>query len=326
MCTRTQNKHAVARLAATGLFLVAFGWFMAGCAPQNTAVANPDRPVPGSPPADESRLLVLPGEGTRDVFVVPPDRPHCYGRILALEGFFCRNWKELGWPEEVRLVDYHWVRHEDGSVTSTGQIETGLDYQLTMTPSTQHVAVTITVTNNTDKNYNDLVGVMCLNLRDNHCMYSAHADPAGQEAMTRTYVQTQRRLKPTALTDIQRSGSGGVMPLYFLDDPGQDHWMPDVLTGYGWVVSRDLLDLPLIAMLSRDRNWIAAEWFHPVHHVRANWRQPWHGCIHADPSFGTLQPGATAQAVGRIYLLPGPLNEAWALMTRDYQQAAASSP
>ena len=320
-----EEKHAVARLAVTGLFLGVSGWLMAGCPQQDIAATESDRSRPSSPPADECRLLVLPAEGQRDVFIVPPGRPHCYGRILALEGFFCRNWKSLGWPEEVRSVDYHWVRQEDGSVTSTGQIKTGLDCQITMTPAPHYVSVTITVTNKTDKTCQDLVGVMCLNLRDNHAMFSAQADPAGQEAMTRTYVQTQDRLKPASRTDIHRSGAGGVMPLYFLQEPDLDHWMPNVLAGYGWVVSKDRLDLPLIAMLSRDGNWIAAEWFHPVHHVRANWMQPYHGCIHADPTFGTLKPGATAHAVGRLYLTPGPLNEAWPRMTRDYQQAAASS-
>ncbi|MFH1743686.1 MAG: hypothetical protein ABIH23_32175 [bacterium] len=262
---------------------------------------------------DEKNLVVMRVPGSREVFIVPPDRPHCFVRHLSLESFSCRNWKEIpNGKDGVWGASHEWPWHDDGTITCTGLAAPDVPYQLSMVPHETYIEIQVTVTNDGNLTFEDLYAHMCMDIRQNLLMY----DPT----MERTFVQIEGKRRAMAQTDVADS-INGVMPAYFLKTvPPADRWLPDALRRYGWDISSDVVDSPVVAIASKDGGWVAGLWFEPVHYVIGNYRPPHHGCIHSEPSFGTLRPGQFSSVTGRLYICAGTIDEIWQQMTRDWLQ------
>jgi hypothetical protein len=144
--------------------------------------------------------------------------------------------------------------------------------------------------------------------------------------LARTYVSAGGRVVPMRETDIGKS-PGGPMPVFFLrGTPPERRWIPEALPPYGWRISTRELDSPVAAVVSKDGAWVVGTWFWPCRHVAANQKVPYHGCIHSEPAFGTIAPGKSATAVGRLYLARGGLSEVWARMEADWRRAQKTNP
>jgi len=266
---------------------------------------------------DERNLSVMLHPSSRHVYVVPPDRPHCFVEHMAVEGFSCRNWREI--PNSGKgawVPDHKWTWNEDGTLTCTGQVAADVPYRMTLAPTPNYIETHITVTNNSQLTFRDLYAHMCLNARRTPLLY----DPD----LRRTFVQIGNQRRAMAKTDTSRSLQG-VMPMYFLSTvPAADRWMPDSQRDYGWAISKDVIESPVVAIQSSDRKWVAGMWFEPIHHIVGNSRNPPHGCVHSEPSFGTLEAGESASAVGRLYVQAGSIDDVWKQMTRDWEQARSA--
>jgi len=270
----------------------------------------------------EKNLLLRSTEGSWDLLITPPDQPDYTVRLLCPEAFVCRNWKEVGNDEEVFLISYHWSRLSNGIVVVQGEVTRSVSYEVTATPHPEFVSLEIKVANHGQQTFEDLYAVMCLNLRDTPMMFDPKSDPTGLKALGRVFVQIDGRRCAAIDTDHKQSRNK-VMPFYFLKTtPLADRWAPIFAMNYGWAVSKDVVDCPVVAMVSRDGKLMAGHWFQPAHHVLANWIQPPHGCQHSEASFGTLEPGQSATASGRVYLQAGSMDEVWTQMVCDWKRAS----
>lgn len=73
----------------------------------------------------------------------------------------------------------------------------------------------------------------------------------------------------------------------------------------GWRGGRRVADLPVIVCASQDgTRHIAMTWYDQTYNLTGN---PNHPCIHADPRFGDLPPGARAQVKGALLFYEGEL-------------------
>ena len=265
--------------------------------------------------SEERRLVVMPLLGSREVFIVPPARPHCFVRHLSLEGFACRNVQDV-LPSQGEAgmwgSDHIWEWREDGTFGCKGTVAEGVTYALDMRPTDEMIDMHLLVSNQSNKTFQELYAHMCLDIRRNTFMY----DPT----LERTYVQVGTQCLPMHNTDVAKS-LNGVMPVYFLKGtPPEKRWIPKGLRAYGWDISSTETDAPLVAITSRDGAWTTGEWFWPCQYVIGNYKKPYHGCIHSEPAFGTVEPGQSAAVRGRLYITKGKLEKVWARMTADWNQ------
>lgn len=262
----------------------------------------------------EDKLVVMPVPNEREVMIVPPGRPHCYVRHLNLEDFACRNWRDI--PDSSRGlwgVDHHWEWREDGTIGCNGPVSPGVVYTLNVVPHPEFLDMQLAVENRGDKTLEDLFGLMCLDIRHNTLLYDA--------TLSRSYVDVGGRPVPMSRTDVARS-ENGIMPAYFLKGtPAAERWLPEMLSSYGWAISTTELDSPHAAVVSQDGTWVAGLWFTPCKMVLGNAKPVHHGCVHSEPSFGTLTPGKSARASGRLYIARGGLEKVWKRMREDWKAA-----
>jgi hypothetical protein len=271
----------------------------------------------GAPAAGrEHNLVVMPVPNEREVMIVPPRRPHCFVRHLNLEDFACRNWRDV--PDSSRGlwgVDHHWEWREDGTIGCTGPVAPGVAYTLDIVPRPETLQMRLAVENRGDKTLEDLYGLMCLDVRRNSMMYDA--------TLERSYVESGGGAVPMSRTDVAGSYNR-VMPAYFLQGTSDaEKWLPEMLSSYGWAISRTELDSPLAAVVSHDGSWVAGLWFTPCKMVLGNAKPVHHGCVHSEPAFGTLAPGRSASATGRLYIAQGGLEQVWKRMREDWKAARA---
>jgi hypothetical protein len=262
---------------------------------------------------DEKRLVVIPLLWSREVFVVPPERPHCFVRHLNLEGFTCANRKTVPGAEQgVWVTDHIWEWREDGTFACTGTVVEGAGFALELKPEQDFLDMRVTIRIQGTRTLEDLSGTMCLDIRRNTLMY----DPS----MKRTFVEVGGGPVPMSQTDVAGS-LGGVMPTYFLKGtPPERRWISEGARAYGWSISKTEIDSPLVAVTSQDGAWTTGEWFWPCSRVTGNYKKPYHGCIHSEPAFGTLAPGGSATVVGRLYLMRGSLGTVWSRMAADFRR------
>ena len=83
-----------------------------------------------------------------------------------------------------------------------------------------------------------------------------------------------------------------------------------------------LLDVPMAAIESADHKWTVGAWFEPCRDVTANAKYVVHDCFHVNPFLGTLAPGQSATAVGRVYMAKGSVDTVWKRMLNDWKKQA----
>lgn len=71
-----------------------------------------------------------------------------------------------------------------------------------------------------------------------------------------------------------------------------------------------------IAVASRTEGYVVAQWWEGMPHVCGNCH-PSIACIHADPSYGRIEPGQTVLRSGRLYLMHGTVDDARARYQKE---------
>jgi hypothetical protein len=86
-----------------------------------------------------------------------------------------------------------------------------------------------------------------------------------------------------------------------------------------WGFTEQDSDDGIFAVSSEDGASVLTTTWQEVHHLQAN-RKPAFRCIHANPYFDNLEPGASKTVLGCVLITHGGLEEAWAETTGVIQQ------
>ena len=124
--------------------------------------------------------------------------------------------------------------------------------------------------------------------------------------------------KPVALTNIRTDNPEATAKVAYVRGCTQ-HDCDQFARSRGGLVERDI-DLALIAVTARDGKRKAVITFTPGKSILSNTVIP---CAHADPYFGTLGPGESAEAKGEILFTEGLLDEAVDALRKEGAEAKA---
>jgi len=171
---------------------------------------------------------------------------------------------------------------------------------LTITPGIDTVDIHIAVTNQSTRIWANSLAFTCFNCReapsvaDFEC--ARHWARSGQQFKRLTEVRRRFSARPT----VQAYSVEGATPATQLPFINAFQATPDAALE-GWLAIQTPFGSRLAAVVSKPASFL--------------FQNMEYSCIHAGPSFGTLQPGQTGQARTRIYLVRASL-DAWYLRMR----------
>ena len=117
-------------------------------------------------------------------------------------------------------------------------------------------------------------------------------------SLERTWVHTGGQWRKMAETD---RGSGKRSLCHYPVESG-----PPVMDGEVWGGSKDVVDLPVVAVTSEDGKYVfALSWPRP-RSILSNAELP---CVHADPALLECPSGKVARIRGKLYLMEGSLDD-----------------
>jgi hypothetical protein len=180
--------------------------------------------------------------------------------------------------------------------TNNGVVKHAIDYQLQIDPKPYGALLTLSVKNTGDKTLHNIVGHICL----------GHLSPPFRDpSFQRSYVRVDGEFLNLEKTD---RGSNpirahyrvrGFPPIKLFNHPDNRFWGGP---------SPEQTDNGLILTVTETRRQAVALWFDPASEVFQNSDDP-NMCIHSDPYFGDLEPGASNQVQGKLILFDGNLAE-----------------
>ncbi|MDA0661193.1 MAG: hypothetical protein O3C60_20525 [Planctomycetota bacterium] len=256
------------------------------------------------------RLWGQAGSVSLPTAAVVPGRMQVRTPVLNLE--FA---EDLGmaqwWLPEIILPGYtdkgpkppqavHWQTDEKNSTMSYAQNNEAGDAHLAVEVSKVALGwrASMTITNRSPEVWPDVVCVSCLLLHASHLF----VDPEWKQ----TYYRTNQQYK----TYHGRERQSG-QPIYQMSlVQGRRHLVRSERHIKKWGFTVEPSDDGIIAVTNQQRQTTLVTTWDSTHHLQAN-RKPTFSCIHANPYFGTLDPGASRTVRGCVLLVPGGLDEAW---------------
>jgi hypothetical protein len=193
------------------------------------------------------------------------------------------------WYGDIRPT---WEENAGGTWTSAGSKPGELDYEITLTPGTDHVTSQFKLTNLSQREWRQGMAFNCFqcakdnSIRDNECL--------------RTWVRAKGRFR--RLVELPRVfGPRPALQLYSVEGapPGKD--IPFVA---GFAATPEVVIEPWMAIVSRDGRRLAATVSRPGLFLFQN-RE--YSCIHCATGFGSLSPGQSADAVNTVYFVEATL-------------------
>lgn len=185
-------------------------------------------------------------------------------------------------------------RRHNGEDTSRQSVALPIEYSLQVQPSQFGAMLVLSHKNCGDKTLHNVTGHVCLG----HL-----SEPFRDPQFQRTFILRQNQF--LNLRDTQR-GANPIRahyrirdrsPIKLFDNPENRFWGP---------LSPELADNGLILTQSKRGSQLVALWFDPAAEVFQNSDEA-NMCIHSDPTFGDLQPGASVEVKGRLILFDGSL-------------------
>ena len=146
------------------------------------------------------------------------------------------------------------------------------------------LALSLEVSNLSDEVWKSVRGGVCVQL--------AAAPDFVDAALERTFVAVDGRLVPASQPDSR--------------DGLTHHYQP-----------RPAPTENFIAVASRPDGYVVAQWWEGVPCGVGGNCQPSIACIHAPPAMGDLPPGGGATRSGRLYLMPGSVQDAYERFLRE---------
>lgn len=243
-------------------------------------------------------------EGRRQILVESSDGSSQW-RLRAPERIFCDEGVLVG--HDIWRVDtpVAWSNTSEGTWsferknrddTKNGVVKHAIDYQLQIDPKPYGALLTLSVTNTGDETLHNIVGHICL----------GHLSPPFRDpSFQRSYVRVDGEFLSLGITD---RGTNPIRAHYrvrgfpaikIFNNPDNRFWGGP---------SPEQTDNGLILTLTESRQQGVVLWFDPASEVFQNSDEP-NMCIHSDPYFGDLEPGASNQVQGRLILFDGSLAE-----------------
>lgn len=226
-------------------------------------------------------------------------------RLRIPERVFCDEAVLVGHDIHRVHTPVRWAKGDDGSWhydraniadTSRKSLPFKIEYALRIEPRSFGADLVVSVKNTGDVALHNVIGHVCLG----HI-----SDPFRDPSYQRTFIRHHKQY--LNLTKTQR-GSDPVRahyrirnqaPIKLFDNPANRFWGP---------LSPEIADNGLILTQSREKTHIVALWFDPAAELFQNSDEP-NMCIHSDPAFGDLEPGASAEVKGCLIFFLGTLNE-----------------
>lgn len=222
---------------------------------------------------------------------------------------------------EMLLVDHHdspvtWTTTQAGgfsAAASTARIR----FQADIRPAATGLALAFTIENRSSQTLRNVVGHICLSHdRVEREGNERFADPKCE----RSYIVSKGKL--ANLNSIDRGGPpdgirshylvAGATPIsFFLTQP------------FWGKLSQDHATEPWIAGTSFSGAWTVALWWEKAAELFQN-SDPRNRCIHSDPSFGDMKPGATVTVRGALDLVRGTPADALRLYRRERPRAQSA--
>ena len=231
-----------------------------------------------------------------------PSPTHMVGTLLDVPAFpgevFSLNVPEaIGDASQVvttwSLVP-SWTDLGGGAWRTSGHVAGELDFVLRVMPDFDTVDIQISVTNQSTRIWNQSLAFPCFNcsgspsIADFECV--RHWARSAQQFRRLTELRRRFGYRPT----LQAYSVEGATPATQIPFVNAFQATPDVLLE-GW-----------LAIQSRSGDRLAAIVSRPELFLFQNME---YSCIHCGPSFGTLNPGQTGQALTRVYLVESTLQD-----------------
>lgn len=201
----------------------------------------------------------------------------------------------------VNLVP-NWIDLGGGRWKTDGHVAGELDFELEVTPAFDTVDLRIVLTNRSTRIWADSLAFPCFNCGDSPTL----ADFECARHWSRSGGQFRRLVElPRTYSDrptIQLYNVEGATPVAQLPFLEVFHATSNSILE-GW-----------LAIQSRIGNRVAASVSKPALFLFQNME---FSCIHAGPSFGTMNPGQTREALTRLYLVRSTLADWYQRMTAE---------
>jgi hypothetical protein len=191
-------------------------------------------------------------------------------------------------------LDTVWTELGAGVWRTQAHLAGEIDFVLTVTPGSDAVDIDVSVTNRSARIWSHSLAFHCLvcgaapSIADFEC--KRHWARSAQQFRRLIEIPRKFSMRPTVqLYSVEGAPPGMQIPFV----AQYDATPAEVLEGW-------------LAIQSRDETSIAATVSKPALFLFQNME---YSCIHSGPSFGTLQPGQTGEALTRLYLARASLND-----------------
>ena len=187
-----------------------------------------------------------------------------------------------------------WTDLGGGQWRANGHVAGELEFALTVTPGSDSLDVDIQLTNRSTRVWNQSLAFPCFNCSDSPSIAdfecARHWVRANQQFQRLTQVRRRYSTRPT----IQAYSVEGATPATQIPFVSGFQATPDALLE-GWLAIQARTGDRLAAVVSRPGLFL--------------FQNMEYSCIHCGPSFGTLSPGQSGQALTRIYLVESTLDD-----------------
>ena len=243
-------------------------------------------------------------EGRRQVFIEAVDHDFKW-RLRIPERVFCDEGVLVGHDIRAVHTPVQWTREENGVLvyrrsnrddTARGKQAREIEYELRITPASFGASLRLVFKNVGKETLHNLTGHVCLGHRS-----PPFRDPEYQ----RSYIRREGDFLNLGETD---RGSDPIRTHYRIKDHQAIKIFDNTTNRFWGPLSPEIADSGLILTRSTEGDYLAALWFDPAAELFHNCDDS-NMCIHSDPTYGDLAPGASVTVEGRLILFQGSLEE-----------------
>ena len=257
-----------------------------------------------SRPAESPLRFTPEAEGRRQVFIEAVDHDFKW-RLRIPERVFCDEGVLVGHDIRAVHTPVEWTRQENGTLvyrrsnrddTAHGNPVREIEYEFRIVPTSFGAALSLVFKNAGEGTLHNLTGHVCLGHRS-----PPFRDPEYQRSYMRqegdflNLGETGRGVDPIR-THYRIKGHQAIR---IFDNPANRFWGP---------LSPEIADSGLILTRSTQGDYLVALWFDPAAELFHNCDES-NMCIHSDPTYGDLAPGASVRVEGRLILFAGSLED-----------------
>lgn len=249
---------------------------------------------PGVPARAQEKLVRVEPQG--DTPLVKLELPCVDGAItLQLPELISDTDRRLAYFFSNLKSGVEWQRKADGTLGSAWRQEGLAAYQLTALSEKDGLALDWTITNLGRDVWTDAAGTVCMRSHEVPSLF----DPTGERTFLRRrgrWITVRETREPDAST-------------WYLP-PGREplNLMRPLLAEGGWKLSGFNPDEAIMAVRSRDGQWVLAQAWHQARYLIGNMRANY-ACTDVCPALGNIAPGETVRLQGKIYFFRGSLKD-----------------